>query len=313
VTVVAPRVCVFAPAPLLTVTIESKADGSAQDEIHIHAGGQGFWIARLVAELGPGVVLCGSFGGETGRVAEALIVDEGVACRGIAAQGSNGTYIHDRRTGERVETASMPGDPLTRHEVDELYGIVLLEGIESTVAVLGGPTGPPIVPPTMYRRLATDLRANGTIVVADLSGEPLREVLAGGVDVLKISSEELVDEGRIENDDLGDVVAAMRALTAEGAAHVVTTRADEPALALVDDILMVIRPPRLTEEDHRGAGDSLTAGIAATLANGGELAEGLRVGAAAGALNVTRRGLATGSNEEIRRLARHVAVEQLGG
>ena len=60
------RVCVFAPAPLLTVTIESKADGSGDDEIHVHAGGQGFWIARLVAELGVEVVLCGSFGGETG-------------------------------------------------------------------------------------------------------------------------------------------------------------------------------------------------------------------------------------------------------
>jgi 1-phosphofructokinase len=306
------RVCVFAPAPLLTVTIESKADSTEQDEIHVHAGGQGFWIARLVAELGLDVVLCGSFGGETGRVAKALITDEGVTCRGIAATGSNGTYIHDRRTGERVETASMAGDPLSRHEADELYGIVLLEGIESNVAVLGGPTGPPIVPPSMYRRLATDLRANGTVVVADLSGQPLGEVLAGGVDVLKVSAEELIDEGRIENDELGDVVAAMRELATEGATHVVTTRAEEPALALVDDALMVIRPPRLTAHDHRGAGDSLTAGIAATIAAGGDLAEGLRIGAAAGALNVTRRGLATGRKEEIRRLANHVAVEQLG-
>ena len=309
----AARVCVFAPAPLLTVTIESKADGSCHDEIHIHAGGQGFWIARLVAELGVEVVLCGSFGGESGRVAKALIDEEGIACRGIAATGSNGMYIHDRRTGERVETATMHGDPLTRHEADELFGIVLLEGIESTVAVLGGPTGPPIVPPSTYRRLATDLRENGTTVVADLSGEPLREVLAGGVDVLKISADELADEGRIERHELGEVVAAMRQLTTEGATHVVTTRAAEPALALVDGELMVIRPPRLTAEDHRGAGDSLTAGIAATVADGGELAEGLRIGAAAGALNVTRRGLATGRDEEIRRLADHVAVERLSG
>jgi 1-phosphofructokinase len=67
-----PRVCVFAPAPLLTVTIETGS-GSGTDEIHLHAGGQGFWIARLVAELGVDVVLCGSFGGETGRVARALV------------------------------------------------------------------------------------------------------------------------------------------------------------------------------------------------------------------------------------------------
>jgi 1-phosphofructokinase len=308
---VRPRVCVFAPAPLLTVTIESKPDDSRDDEVHLHAGGQGFWISRLVAELGVDVVLCGSFGGETGRVVRALIEAEGVTVCGIAAAGSNGTYVHDRRSGQRVETASMAGDPLTRHELDELYGIVLLEGIESDVSILGGPTGPPIVPPSTYRRLAVDLRANGGKVVADLSGDPLGEVLEGGVDVLKVSEEELLDEGRITNKDPATVAAALRVLAAEGANHVVATRAEEPALALVDDSLLVVEPPRLTAADHRGAGDSLTAGIAATLAAGGDLVEGLRLGAAAGALNVTRRGLATGRRAEIERLAVHVEISAL--
>lgn len=98
--------CVFAPAPLLTVTIESKPDGSREDEVHLHAGGQGFWISRLIAELGVDVVLCGSFGGESGRVARALIEDERVAVHGIAAAGSNGTYVHDRRSGKRIELAT---------------------------------------------------------------------------------------------------------------------------------------------------------------------------------------------------------------
>lgn len=307
------RVCVFAPAPLLTVTVESKPDGSGDDEVHLHAGGQGFWISRLIAELGVDVVLCGSFGGETGRVVRALIEAEGVAVRGIDAGGSNGTYVHDRRSGQRVEVASMTGDPLTRHELDELYGIVLLEGIESAVTVLGGPTGPPIIAPSTYQRLAVDLRANGGKVVADLSGDPLDEVLAGGIDVLKVSEEELATAGRIGSSDPAAIVAAMRALATNGADHVVATRAEEPALALVDGVFLVVRPPQLTAEDHRGAGDSLTAGVAATLANGGDLVEGLRLGAAAGALNVTRRGLATGTRKEIERLAAHVDVSPLDG
>ena len=90
------------------------------------------------------------------------------------------------------------------------------------------------------------------------------------------------------------------------------TRAAEPALALVGGDVVVIEPPRLKAADHRGAGDSLTAGVAATLAPGGNLIDGLRVGAAAGALNVTRRGLATGKRPEIERLAAHVTIEPLG-
>ena len=38
----------FAPFPVLTVTIEQRGNG---DDIHVHAGGQGFWIARMLATL----------------------------------------------------------------------------------------------------------------------------------------------------------------------------------------------------------------------------------------------------------------------
>ena len=45
------RVCVFAPVPILTITIEER-HGQDDAEIHLHAGGQGYWIARLIAEFG---------------------------------------------------------------------------------------------------------------------------------------------------------------------------------------------------------------------------------------------------------------------
>jgi len=305
------RVCVFAPAPLLTVTIEQTTNERRSDEVHLHAGGQGFWIARLVAELGVDVVLCGSFGGETGRVARNLIREEGVDIRGIESSGSNGAYVHDRRSGERVEAASMPPDALTRHELDELYGIVLVEAFDSAVTVLGGPHGPAVVPPSTYRRLARDVRENGGTVVADLSGDPLRYALEGGLDVLKVSDDELCRENRATGNDAQSLIAGMHELVKSGADQVIVTRAAEPALALIDGSVVVIEPPRLEAADHRGAGDSLTAGVAATLASGGSLLEGLRLGAAAAALNVTRHGLATGKRPEIERLAPHVGVSSL--
>ena len=58
----------------------------------------------------------------------------------------------------------------------------------------------------------------------------------------------------------------------------------------------------------RGAGDSMTAGIAAALARGEGFDVALRLGAAAGGLNVTRHGLASGHRQEIERLAAHVAL-----
>ena len=67
------RVAVFAPSPLLTVTIEP---GSDRPEVHLHAGGQGVWVGRLAATLGADVVLCCAVGGEPGRVLRALVEAE---------------------------------------------------------------------------------------------------------------------------------------------------------------------------------------------------------------------------------------------
>jgi 1-phosphofructokinase len=305
------RAFVFAPDPLLTVTVEAGGDG---DEIHLHAGGQGFWVAQMIANLGVKVSFCGPFGGESGRVVRTLVdQDDAITLRAIETVGSNGVYIHDRRDGERTTVAETPPDPLGRHELDDFYGAALVGALEAEVVVLAGP-GPwevPVLPPDSYRRLTTDLQANDKAVVADLCGEPLVCALEGGLTVLKVSHEELKADGRVKENTEDELVGAMFELQREGAENVLITRAEEPALALVDGDVVAIRPPTLQVVDHRGAGDSMTAGLTAGLARGLDLLDALRLGAAAAALNVTRRGLATGDRREIERLAPHIEISPI--
>jgi 1-phosphofructokinase len=233
--------------------------------------------------------------------------------RAVESSGSNGSYVHDRRHGERVSLAEMAPKPLSRHEVDELYGAALVAGLEADVYVLGGPGpwSPPVIPPDFYRRLASDLRANGKLVVADLSGEPLDCALEGGLDVLKVSHEELLADGRAKDDGVESLVTAMEDVRRAGAEHVVVSRAEAPALALANGEVVEVHHPRLEPVDPRGAGDSMTAGLAAALARGEPMDAALRLAGAAGALNVARRGLATGDRREIERLATHVELRPL--
>ena len=311
-----PRVVVLAPAPLLTVTVESSTVG---DEIHFHPGGQGVWIARLVASLGVESILCSTFGGETGQVIEALLKSWGIEVRPVSAEGWNGAYIHDRRSGERVIVAQNDANPRSRHDVDELYGVAFAAGLEADVVVLGGPETsrlaraevPEAVPIEIYSRLARDLRRNGVTVVVDLCGEVLEAALEGGVDVLKVSDEELEITGEVPDTSTGSVVEAMKRLRSRGAGAVVVTCADRPILALIGDTIHELRSPGVDPIDDRGAGDSVTAGITAALASGFDLIGAVRFGAAAGALNVTRRGLGSGSRREIELLARHVEVTEV--
>jgi 1-phosphofructokinase len=302
------RAMVFAPAPQLTVTIERAA---ADDELHVHPGGQGIWQARMLRLFGVPVTLCAALGGEVGDVLEPALEREDLTLRTVRRAGTSGWYVHDRRGGERHEIGSADGSPLTRHEVDELYGLALAEGLKAEVSVLSGTRDQALVPADLYRRLAADIRANGGRVVADLSGEQLAAALDGGLDFLKVSHEEVLADGRAADGSEPELVRALHALREAGAGAVVISRADRPALALLGDEVFAVELPHLEAADPSGAGDSMTAGVAAVLAKGGELGDAVRTGAAAGALNVTRHGLGTGRAEVIAELVGRVRLNRL--
>jgi 1-phosphofructokinase len=177
--------------------------------------------------------------------------------------------------------------------------------------VISGSMDPGLVPASLYRRLAADLTANGSRVVADLSGEDLKAVLAGGVHVLKVSHEEVIEGGWSDDDGVDALAGAMRRLHQEGAEAVVVSRAGDPALTLIDGQVFTVEVPPLQVVEHRGAGDSMTAGIASVLARGGDLHEAVGTGAAAGAVNVTRHGLGSGHAEVIAEIAGRVRLTPL--
>lgn len=302
------HVVVFAPAPQLTVTVEQEGD---HESVHLHAGGQGVWQARMLAAMGCTVTLCAAFGGETGRVVRSLLGDDGFDVVAIARDAANPSYVHDRRQGERIEIAETPDPPLSRHELDELYSVTIREGSTADLVLLSGPHGD-AVPADTYRRLTADLRSLGVTVMADLAGERLDAVLAGGIDIVKVSHAELADDGRVDDaDNEAALVAGMRALHDAGAAQVIVSRAEQGTLLLHDGEPLRYRAPDMTVVETKGAGDSLTAATAALIAAGAPLREAVRVGVAAGALNVTRHGLGSGDRGAILSFAEHVDIESI--
>ncbi|HEX8754560.1 MAG TPA: PfkB family carbohydrate kinase, partial [Solirubrobacterales bacterium] len=129
-----PRVAVFGPHPLLSVTVEAlTAEGG--DDIHVHAAGQGVWVARMAAELGAEPVLCGFAGGETGSVLRSLLGELPIELRLVETAEPSGAYIHDRRSGEREPVAQSAAMPPSRHEVDDLFSLTCATAIEADALV----------------------------------------------------------------------------------------------------------------------------------------------------------------------------------
>jgi 1-phosphofructokinase len=302
---------VLAPSPLLTITVE--AAGTTQEEIHLHAGGQGFWVARMATLLGARVGLCCALGGESGSVLRALIAKENVELLAVECAAPNGVYIHSRHDGAREQFARTECRGLSRHEADELYGVALTAALDARVAMLTGVDPPGVLESDIYRRLAGDLRSNGVQVIADLAGAPLKAALAGGLDVLKVSDEELFDADLALRAGVPELVNAMDRLHESGAGSVLISRAERPAFALDGSRgrYLELAGPRVETLEPRGAGDSMFAALGASLAAGQDLDSALRLAMAAGCLNATRHGLGTGTRDQIEQLSHHIEIHEL--
>jgi 1-phosphofructokinase len=295
---------------MLSITIEALT-AAGGDDIHLHAAGQGVWVARMAAELGASPVLCGFIGGETGTVLRPLLEQMEVELRLIETVEGSGSYLHDRRGGEREPIAQSASLPPSRHEVDELFSTTVAAGLDADVLALCGPYPGEALPLEIYGNLVTDVRANGTPVVVDLSPPRLDSALEGEPELVKINDWELAKyvTGPVDTEER--MLAAARRLLEKGAGAAIVTRAGEPAVVVRDDDAWELSPPRFERGAREGCGDSMMGALAASMAQGLEWEETLRTAAAAGAANFLRRGLGSGSRSVIEDLARRVELRPL--
>lgn len=305
------KVAVFGPNPMLSITIEALTSEGG-DDIHLHAAGQGVWVARMAAELGADPVLCGFVGGETGIVLRPLLEQMPVELRLVETAAANGCYLHDRREGDRQPVAQSASLPPSRHEVDELFSGTVAAALDSAVLALCGPYPGEALPLEIYGNLVADVRANGTPVIVDLSPPRLGSALEGEPDLVKINDWELARfvEGPVDTEER--MRAAAQRLLDKGAAAAIITRAEEPAVVIRGEEAWELIPPRFERGSREGCGDSMMGGLAACIAAGLGWEEALRIGAAAGAANFLRHGLGSGSRSVVDDLARRVELRRLG-
>lgn len=307
-------IAVFAPSVWVDVTIERDARGD--DDVHLHPGGQGIWVARLLHSLGAQPIVCSPVGGEGGRAYRGLTSEWGIELRAVRTAEPSPVSVTERRDGQRDIIARSQPAVLSRHEVDELYNRTLETALAADVCVVTGQFPEPSLPNDFYRRLATDLEGIGVPVVGDLHGDELDAFLdAGSIDILKVSDGDLFSDGAIEEGDRSEdgAIAATAALVERGARAVVLSRSSEPIVARMPEGLFRISGPELAKVDSQGSGDSMTAVLAVGLKDHLDPEVLLARAWAAGAANITRRGSGGARPGLVDELAEHAVVERIDG
>jgi 1-phosphofructokinase len=303
-----PRVTVFGPHPLLTVTIERRGD---EDDVHLHAGGQGVWASSMAGRLGAWPVLCGFAGGETGAIVTALLAREPGEPRLVISEAPTGCSVVDRRSGVRTLLAVRLSSAPSRHELDELVSATCAAALDSEVLLVCNPFPPDALAPEAYATLVSDVRANGTRVLVDLSTPRLDAALEGRPDLVKVNDWELAEyvAGPVDGPRMRPAAERLRAA---GARAVLVTRGPEPALFLSDDGACELIAPRFDRGCREGCGDAMMGALAAGLATGRSWQDALVLGAAAGAANFLRHGVGTAAADVVEELAGRVEVRAVG-
>lgn len=253
-----------------------------------HVGGKGLNQAVAAARAGAATAFVGPVGEDDAgtTLLDAMAVDgvdrtgvrrvpgpSGTALVVVSAAGENAIVVDAGANGAAVRLDEEQAG-LVRG------GTVLLCQLE--------------VPLPLVRDAARVARAAGRTVV--LNAAPARDLdgdLLALVDVLVVNeSEALVTAGALEQSGQSGAPEAVRAAQelAGRVPHVVVTLGAAGALHVGPEGLR--RAAGLPAEvvDSTGAGDAFTGVLAAHLAAGGTVADGLARGVAAGALAVTRRG-----------------------
>ena len=258
-------------------------------DVEVTPGGKGLNVARAALALGVPATLVAFVPGHTGRAAGALIAEEGVNLQAVPVAGEiRSTAIVLEPV--RATVLNEPGPALADGDWQAYEAAVAAAADDHRVLVCSGSL-PPGAPAEGYGRLV----GIAPITVVDANGPALRAALDAGADVVtpNLAEAEGLLHGRADEsveaspEARGHAETAAVELVAAGARAAVVTAAAAGAAVCAGGSVTWLAAPRVgAVRNPIGAGDVLTAALAAALEAGEDVASAARRGVAAAAASV---------------------------
>ena len=221
------------------------------------AGGKGVNVARVLHELGHDVVVTGLAGGHTGEAAHAELSDAGLRHELVDIDGQSRLTIVVVDSEGQATGFSEPGPLVTRDEWRAARDR-FADLIRSASAVVLSGSLPPGVPADAYAHLIRAANDTQVPTLLDAEGDALGSGISARPPVVKINALELratTGEQEIE--------AGARILRSEGADTVVITEGPAGLTYFGDEGVLRAASPKVLTGNPTGAGDAVSASLAA--------------------------------------------------
>ena len=271
----------------------------------IYPGGKGINVSISLQRLGRGTRALGFAAGRIGQTIRDLLDDLGCPHNLLELEGGGQSRINVKIRGTTETAVNGRGPDLSEADMHRLLDL-LRDVRHDDVVVLSGWTQS--IP--FYISILQQVTATGCMTVLDCSGEALWQCLGCRPFLVKPNISELGALFGMEDLEFGEAVDLARQLQHEGARNVLVSMGVTGAFLLTEDQDLYFANACVGQTRNTvGAGDSLIAGfLTGYRETGGDFAEALRLGVAAGSATAFDEWL--GTREETMRLREQVHVEK---
>lgn len=296
-----------------TITINNFAEGGLNraESVRCDAGGKGINVAKVLKGFGAGVLALGVLGEQGSKTVLSELSHRQIAADFVLVPGETRTNykLFDRKK-EQITEVNEPGFSVSTADVDAVIKRLAAHLKEADVMVLAGSV-PPGFSKQIYKDLACLGAENGVKVIVDADGESFSSALEAAPYAVKpnrFELEQLLGKPLLTEQALID---GGRTLLARGVSLVVISLGGDGALYLTKDRTLRVTLAPVHCLSTVGAGDSMVAAIAQSLAQGYDLAELAKMASAAGTATAQKPGSEVCTKEELIECFSKISVVEL--
>jgi 6-phosphofructokinase 2 len=258
--------------------------------LRLYAGGKGIDVSRAIHEMGGKTIAYGFIGGDTGRMVEILLDEEGVpySFTPISEETRTNFIIADTKSHKQTRIDA-PGPSISKRELERFAERLRRVEPRPELMVIGGSV-PPGIPTDVYNEIVAECNKFKVRCILDSAGQWLKEGIKAKPYLIKPNVHEAEELLGTQLPTEEAIIKAAIKIVEMGIEIAVISRGGEGLIAASKESIVKAVPPPVKVVSAVGAGDCAVAGLALKLANGEPLIEACRLAAAMGAAAVLTPG-----------------------
>lgn len=283
-------------------------------DLEINAGGKGVNVSRQLNEFKIENLACGFLGGDNGKKLKSILYKEDIknSFQQIRNETREGFVIVEN---SKILDSYFSPDPIVKS--DEVVSFIdkMKKAIINCEMVIFSGSSPVFENSTdeikIYSELISFAKENDKIVLLDIYGNHLNEIIKLKPDIVHTNLDEFQNSLQVQIKNQEDIVYRLKEMYSSGIKIFIITDGDKNFYTINHGFLYSIIPPKIKSINPTGSGDAFMAGFIYGLHHNLPFEEILEWATASGAANASMMKVCSAEFNLVSSLKEKVKVKKL--